>query len=101
MKTFTRDYLVNELGLPYNSDCVIEDTIINADKWGVTHRLIFKDNDVTYRTYYEEKDEMLLWDDEVECEEVFPIEVKEIVWVSPDDITMEGSPMMLHMKKGE
>lgn len=49
MKIFSRDYLVNELGLPYDSDCVIEDTMIDKERWSIVHRLIFKDNDKAYR----------------------------------------------------
>lgn len=96
MKTFSRDYLVNELGLPYDSDCVIEDTIIDKERWSIVHRLIFKDNDKAYRVYYEEpateEQEMQPWedDDEVECEEVIPVEVKETVWVSPGELHCAG-----------
>lgn len=49
MKIFSRDYLVNGLGLPYNSDCVVEDTMIYHERWSIVHRLIFKDNGKAYR----------------------------------------------------
>lgn len=96
MKIFSRDYLVNELGLPYDSDCVIEDTMIDKERWSIVHRLIFKDNDKAYRTYYEEpateEQEMQPWEDEdeVECEEVIPVKVKTTIWVSPGNFIVRG-----------
>lgn len=95
MKIFSRDYLMNELGLPYDSDCVIEDTMIYHGILSIVHRIIFKDNGVAYRTYYDEpatkEQELPLWeDDEIECEEVFPIEVKQTVWVSHDELYCVG-----------
>lgn len=96
MKIFSRDYLVNELGLPYNSDCVIEDTMIQHERWSIVHRLVFEDNGKVYRTYYEEpateEQELLPWEDEdeVECEEVIPMKVKTTIWVAPDELNCAG-----------
>lgn len=92
MKIFSRDYLVNELGLPYDSDCVIDNTIIQHKRWSIVRRLIFKDNGKTYRTYYEEpateEQEIYPWEDEdeVECEEVIPVEAKVTMWVVPEEL---------------
>lgn len=92
MKIFSRDYLVNELELPYDSDCVIDNTIIQHKRWSIVRRLIFKDNGKAYRTYYEEpateEQEMHPWEDEneVECEEVIPVEAKVTMWVAPDEL---------------
>lgn len=96
MKTFSRDYLVNELGLPYDSDCVNEDTMIYKERWSIVHRLIFKDNEKAYRTYYEEpateEQEMQPWEDEdeIECEEVIQMKVKTTIWVSPGELHCAG-----------
>lgn len=96
MKIFSRDYLVNELGLPYNADCVIEDTMIDKGRWGIMHRLIFKDNDKVYRVYYDEpvmeEQEMQPWehDGEVECEEVFPVKIWTTIWVAPGELNCAG-----------
>ena len=71
--------------------------MIDKERWSIVHRLIFKDNGKVYRAYYEEpateEQEMQPWEDEgeVECEEVILVEVKETVWVSPNEITMEGA----------
>ena len=92
MKIFSRDYLVNELGLPYDSDCVIDNVMIQHKRWSVVHRLIFKDNGKTYRTYYEEpateEQEIYPWEDEdeIECEEVIPVETKVTMWVAPEEL---------------
>mgnify|MGYP006920117490 FL=1 len=96
MKIFSRDYLVNELGLPYNSDRVVEDTMIYHERWSIVHRLIFKNNDKAYRTYYEEpateEQEIHPWEDEdeVECEEVIPVEANTTIWVAPSELNCAG-----------
>ena len=87
MKKFTREYLVEELGLPddCNNEYFIEDTIDGADCGLVDHTLIFRDKDgKTYRTIYDVPDEpedWIPWEDEPEvwCQEVKP--VKTIKWV--------------------
>lgn len=42
-KTFTTDYLRNELGLPFDSVHVISDKISDTGRWSILHDLIFKD----------------------------------------------------------
>ena len=96
MKIFSRDYLVNELGLPYDSDYVIDNTIIQHKRWSIVRRLIFKDNGKAYRTYYEEpateEQEMQPWEDEdeIECEEVIQMKVKTTIWVLPGELHCAG-----------
>lgn len=87
MKKFKREYLIDELGLPYSlcNEYFIEDTIDWVDCGLVDHTLIFRDKDgKTYRTSYDipdEPDDWTPWEDEeeVECQEVVP--VKTIKWV--------------------
>lgn len=86
-KYFKREYLIEELGLPYSlcNEYFIEDTIDWVDCGLVGHTLIFRDKDgKTYRTSYDipdEPDDWTPWEDEeeVECQEVVP--VKTIKWV--------------------
>lgn len=86
-KHFKREYLIEELGLPYSlcNEYFIEDTIDWVDCGLVGHTLIFRDKDgKTYRTSYDipdEPDDWTPWEDEeeVECQEVVP--VKTIKWV--------------------
>lgn len=42
-KTFTTDYLRNELGLPFDSAHVISDEITDTGRWNIVHDLIFED----------------------------------------------------------
>lgn len=89
-KTFTKDYLRDELDLPYNAE---EDKVIDNSRWSINHEIIFKDTDgKMYSTYYsvgatESQDESPWeYEDEIECTEVelreitvkkwLPIEVK-------------------------
>lgn len=53
-KIFTKDYLVNELDLPYDEDLVISDKITDTGRWSIHHSLIFKDpaDDKFYKVSY-------------------------------------------------
>lgn len=48
-KIFTKDYLVNELDLPYNA---VEDDVIDNNRWSISHKIIFEDDGKFYQTYY-------------------------------------------------
>ena len=85
VKVFSRDYLKNELGLPYNGTIV--DKIIDTTRWSVVHEIVFEDNGKFYQTTYSEgatemQDERPWeYDDEITCTEV---ELKEVMmkkWV--------------------
>jgi hypothetical protein len=87
VKVFSKDYLRNELDLPYNH---IKDDVIGNDRWSVHHEIIFKDEDKFYKTYYsvgatECQDESPWeYEDNVECTEV---ELKQIMveaWVEKE-----------------
>lgn len=85
-KYFKREYLLDELGLPWGDDeHVIEDTIDYVDCGIVYHTMIFRDDDgKTYRVNYDKPDEPENWipwdgEDDIECQEVVPIET--IKWV--------------------
>ena len=81
-------FLKNDLGLPFNSNNVIEDIIIDTSRWSIAHEVIFKYNSKFYRTTYsigstECQDESPWeYDDEVECYEVEEKEVLVKKWVN-------------------
>lgn len=82
---FSKDYLVNELDLPYEN--AIEDNIVDTGRWSIYHKIIFEDNGKFYRTHYsvgatECQDERPWeYEDEVECEEVELREVMVKKWM--------------------
>jgi hypothetical protein len=84
IRIFNRDFLVNELGLPYNS---VEDKVIDNSRWSICHELIFAYDGKYYQTYYsvgstECQDERPWeYEDEVECIEVIKQEVKVMAWI--------------------
>ena len=87
-KKFSRDYLVEELDLPYTA---ISDKIIDNSRWSVYHKIVFEDNGKFYSAMYSEgatelQDERP-WEyqDEVECIEVELKEVKVKKWVPVDE----------------
>ena len=87
-KIFSRDYLMNELDLPYSA---ISSEIIDTGRWSIIYKIIFEDNGKFYSTTYsvgatEYQDERPWeYEPEVKCTEV---ELKEIVvkkWVPVED----------------
>lgn len=81
---FSKDYLTNELDLPYSA---IYDEITDNSRWSIYHTCVFENNGKFYTTGYSvgatECQDESPWDyeDEVECTEV---ELKEVVvkkWV--------------------
>lgn len=88
-KVFSRDYLRDELDLPYSG--VIVDKIVDTTRWSIVHELVFEDNGKFYMTTYsvgatECQDESPWeYDDEVECTEVELKEVKVKKWVPVED----------------
>ena len=88
MKKFNKDYLVNELDLPYGR--VIVDKIIDMSRWSIIHEIVFEDNGKFYQTTYSEgatecQDERPWeYEDEVECYEVELREVKVNKWCKVD-----------------
>ena len=88
-KIFSKDYLKNELGLPYEN--AIVDKIIDTTRWSIVHEIIFEDNGKFYQTTYSEgatemQDERPWeYEDEVECTEVELCEVKVKKWMPVED----------------
>lgn len=83
---FKKEYLIEELGLPYDCDLVNEE-IINTTRWSIIKEIIFQDKDGKYyqTTYSEgatEYQDEAPWEyeDEVECTEVELREVKIMKW---------------------
>ena len=85
---FKKDFLINELDLPYNDDIIQEDNIIETSRWSEIHEIVFEYNNKYYKTEYsqgltEMQDESPWeYEEEVDCVEV---ELKEVLvkqWVA-------------------
>ena len=83
-KVFNREYLLEDLDLPYNA---IERKIIDRTRWSIIYEMIFEDNEKFYRciyldgaTEYQDQD---IFDDEkeIECEEVEKKVVQREEWM--------------------
>jgi len=77
---FDTEYLIDLVGGEYPDD-EIEDEIIDNGRWSIYYRMIFKHEGKFYETFYsrgatEQQDEHPYdnEDDEIECDEVIPIE---------------------------
>lgn len=89
-KVFSKDYLMDELDLPYENTIV--NRIINTTRWSIIHEIVFEDNGKFYMTTYSEgatecQDESP-WeydDDEIKCTEVELKEVKVKKWIPVED----------------
>lgn len=87
-KKFHKDYLINELDLPYKA---IRDVITDTSRWSIHHEIVFEDNGKFYKTGYsvgatENQDESPWeYDSEVSCIEVELKEVKKLEWVVKED----------------
>lgn len=83
---FKRDYLINELGVPY--DCnLIHEEIVDVTRWSIVKEIVFQDTDGKYyqTTYSEGATELQdespwEYEDMVECTEVELKEVKLMMW---------------------
>ncbi len=88
VKTFDKDYLVNELDLPYAAE---EDHVVDNSRWSINHEIVFKDKDGKYySTAYsvgatECQDEgPWEYEDQVECTEVEKRQVMVEKWMPVD-----------------
>lgn len=89
VKIFDKNYLVNELDLPWTAE---EDIVIGTRRWSTDHEIVFKDNDGKfYKTRYsvgstEIQDERPWeYDNQVECVEVVKKSVTVMKWVPVDE----------------
>jgi len=86
-RTFTKEFLVDELDLPDNDDIVVYREISDTSRWSIHYDLVFKYEDKFYKTYYsigatESQDEgPWEFDETVNCVEVEAKEVIVINWV--------------------
>ena len=87
-RTFTKDFLVDELELPYDSDKIKINEIVDTTRWSILYDLVFEFEGKFYRTSYsvgatESQDESP-WEyvAEVECHEVIEVPVITTEWVS-------------------
>ena len=86
-KVFDKDYLLEDLEVPYFGECVKEDKIVDTDRWSEHHVVIFEDDGQFWKTHYskgltEMQDEMP-WEYE-DTVEAFLVEEKEVLvkkWV--------------------
>ena len=87
MITFKKDFLVDELDLPWNDDIVKHDEVVDNSRWSIHHEIVFEHEGKFYKTWYsvgatEYQDESPWeYDDDVQCREV---ELKEVMvkqWV--------------------
>lgn len=91
-RTFTRDFLVQELDLPSNA---IENRITGTRRWSEDHEIVFEFNGKFYRTHYScgatELQDESPWENEneVDCEEVKLATVKVKKYVSVDHVEEE------------
>lgn len=92
IKKFSKDYLTDELNLPWWDENVVEDEIVDHGRWDIHHRLVFQDLDGTYweTTYWEGATEMQPerpweYDSEIECEQVEPKKVVVTKFLPVDD----------------
>ena len=83
---FKKEYLIEELGLPYDCDLVHEE-IIDTTRWSIIKEIVFKDKDgkyyqTTYSKGATECQDESPWEyeDEIECIEVELREVKIMKW---------------------
>lgn len=86
-RTFDKNFLVDELDLPWNDDIIKVQEIIDTTRWSIVYDLVFEFEGKDYRTSYsvgatESQDERP-WEyqDEVECTEVVPQEIVVTRWV--------------------
>ena len=88
-KVFSKDYLMDELDLPYENTIV--DRIVYTTRWSIIHEIVFEDNGKFYMTTYSEgateiQDERPWeYDDEIKCIEVELKEVKVKKWIPVED----------------
>jgi len=88
-KVFSKDYLKDELDLPYSNTVV--DKIIDTTRWSIVHEIVFENNGKFYQTTYSEgatemQDERPWeYEDEIECIEVELREIKIKKWMPVED----------------
>lgn len=88
VKIFDKDYLVNELDLPWTAE---ENHVVDNDRWSIYHEIIFKDKDGKhYSTGYSvgateyQGERPWEYEDQVECIEVEKRQVMVEKWVPVD-----------------
>ena len=82
---FSRDFLINTVHKEPDGAKIVEDNLVETDRWSILHELIFQHDGKYYRTNYsvgatEIQDEgpFEFSDEWVECKEVEPFEKKVI-----------------------
>ncbi|MEC4565450.1 hypothetical protein L8C07_05790 [Paenibacillus sp. CMAA1739] len=81
---FKKNYLINELDLPYSA---LVDNITDTSRWSIHHEIVFEHEGKFYQTHYSEgatemQDESPWeYEEDVDCNEVELKEVKVMKWV--------------------
>ena len=90
-RTFTKDFLVDDLDLPDNDDIVKLRKMIDTSRWSILYSLVFEYEGKFYSTHYsvgatESQDEgPWEFEDNVECTEVVEQEYVATKWVPVKD----------------
>lgn len=80
-KTFKREYLKEELNLPYNA---LQEIIIDQSRWLTSFQIVFQDpmDGKYYQTFYSagstESQDYIPWEDEEEIKAI-EVELREVV----------------------
>lgn len=83
MVKFHKDFLIQQLDLPYTA---IKNDIVDIGRWSINHEIVFAHNGKFYRTYYSEgatemqEERPWEYEQEVECYEVELVEKLVKVW---------------------
>ena len=94
-RIFKKDFLVDELDLPYNDDIIKLNEIVDTSRWSIVYKIVFEYEGKFYSTSYgvgatESQDEGP-WEhlDEVQCMEVEEKEVTVKRWVAIQEYNYE------------
>lgn len=83
---FSKEFLTEELLLPYDNDNVVKDEITGTTRWSVIHDLIFEHEGKYWSTRYSvgatemQDEEPWRYQNEIKCTEVHQVEKLVKVW---------------------
>jgi hypothetical protein len=53
-KKFDKEYLTEELGLPYEADNIVQlDEAVGKGRWSIEHRIVFEDGGEYWEAFYQ------------------------------------------------
>ncbi len=87
---FSKEFLIDGI---FDKKNTISETLCDTSRWSISYKRIFKFEDKYYRTFYntaatecQDESPYEYEDDQIECEEVFPTEVKVIKYLSKKEL---------------